>query len=58
MSKLNVCVIFGGMSTEHSISLLSAKNIIKRIDDEKYSKIRLGITKVGEWYLYEGSEDM
>ena len=58
MSKLNVCVIFGGMSTEHSISLLSAKNIIKRIDDEKYNKILLGITKEGEWYLYEGSEDM
>lgn len=58
MSKLNVCVIFGGMSTEHSISLLSAKNIIKRIDDEKYNKILVGITKAGEWYMYEGSEDM
>ena len=26
--------------------------------DEKYNKILLGITKEGEWYLYEGSEDM
>lgn len=58
MSKLNICVIFGGMSTEHSISLLSAKNIIKRIDEDKYNKILLGITKEGEWYLYDGSEDM
>lgn len=58
MSKLNICVIFGGASTEHSISLLSAKNIIKRIDEDKYNKILLGITKEGEWYLYEGSEDM
>lgn len=57
MSKLNVCVIFGGMSTEHSISLLSARNIIKSIDDEKYNKILLGITEDGEWYMYEGSED-
>lgn len=57
MSKLNICVVFGGMSTEHSISLLSAKNIIKRIDEEKYNKILLGITKEGEWYMYEGSED-
>lgn len=57
MSKLNLCVIFGGMSTEHSISLLSARNIIKRIDDEKYNKILLGITADGKWYIYEGSED-
>ena len=58
MSKLNVCVIFGGVSSEHSISLLSAKNIIKKIDEEKYNKYYIGITKEGEWYLYEGSEDM
>ncbi len=58
MSKLNVCVIFGGMSTEHPISLLSAKNIIKHIDEDKYNKYLLGITKEGQWYLYEGSEDM
>ncbi len=58
MSKINVCVIFGGMSTEHPISLLSAKNVIKRIDKEKYDATLLGITKEGQWYLYDGSEDM
>lgn len=57
MSKINVCVIFGGMSTEHGISLMSARNIIKRIDDEKYNKFLLGITEEGKWFLYDGSED-
>ena len=58
MSKINVCVIFGGMSTEHSISLMSARNIIKRIDEEKYNKYLLGITSDGKWFLYDGCEDL
>lgn len=54
MNKLNVCVIFGGKSSEHEISRLSAKNILTYIDREKYNVYMLGITKKGEWLLYDG----
>lgn len=32
MSKLRVAIIFGGKSTEHQVSLQSAKNIINELD--------------------------
>ena len=33
-----VVVIFGGISTEHDVSVISAKSVIKNIDKEKYCK--------------------
>ena len=54
MGKLNVCVIFGGKSSEHDISRLSAKNILYYINKDKYNVFMLGITKKGEWLLYDG----
>lgn len=57
MDKLNVCVIFGGNSTEHEISRLSAKNVINNLDKEKYNIYTLGITRDGRWLLYDGDTD-
>lgn len=53
----NVLVIFGGVSSEHDISLLSATSVIKNVPREKYNVIMLGITKSGEMYVYDGSVD-
>lgn len=50
MNKKNICVIFGGMSPEHDISLLSASSIIKNLDPDKYNVLPVGITKKGHWY--------
>jgi len=55
MSKLNVCVIFGGYSNEHEVSLASAENIISNLSAEKYNIIPVYICEAGNWYLYEGS---
>ena len=55
MSKLNVCVIFGGYSNEHDVSLASAKNVISNLSPEKYNVIPVYICEKGCWYLYEGS---
>ncbi len=55
--KKNVCIIFGGASSEHEVSCISAYNIIKNIDEEKYNLILVGITKSGESYLYKGERE-
>ena len=56
MSKLNVCVLFGGMSPEHDVSLRSAESVLNNMDSEKYNIFPVGITKDGRWMLY-GSTD-
>lgn len=57
MAKLDVCVIFGGKSTEHDVSIVSAGNIISNIDKDLYNLHMIYITKDGKWKLCEGSAD-
>ena len=52
MAKLNVCVLFGGMSPEHNVSLRSAESVLNNMDAEKYNIFPVGITKEGDWILY------
>lgn len=52
--KKNVLVLFGGESSEHEISLISAYNVLVAVDKELYNIHTVGITKDGEWYYYEG----
>ena len=47
-------VLFGGKSGEHEVSLLSATSVIEALDREKYDVVMIGITKSGQWKLYEG----
>ena len=54
--KMNVCVLFGGVSPEHAISLRSAQFVLNNLDPEKYNVFPVGITREGKWYLY-GSQD-
>ena len=56
MVKLSVCVLFGGMSPEHEVSLRSAEYVLNSLDPEKYNVFPVGITKDGDWMLY-GSKD-
>ncbi len=58
MSKIKVAVLFGGMSNEHDISLISATNIINAIPSDKYEVIPIGITKKGRWLFYPGDISM
>lgn len=55
MKKLNVCVLFGGISPEHEVSLRSAESVLNNMDPEKYNIFPVGITKSGEWFLYGGN---
>ncbi len=54
MEKLKVCVIFGGQSPEHEVSRKSVTSVLNNLDKNKYEISVIGITKNGEWYLYEG----
>ncbi len=52
--KQSLAVIFGGVSSEHEISLLSSFSILSHLDREKYEIHMLGITRAGRWLSYEG----
>ena len=56
MRKLNVCVLFGGISPEHEVSLRSAESVLNVMDPEKYNIFPVGITKEGDWILYGGAD--
>ena len=56
MKKLSVCVLFGGMSPEHEVSLRSAEFVLSCLDTEKYNVFPVGITKSGDWMLYTGDD--
>ncbi|PJC01432.1 MAG: hypothetical protein CO073_03580 [Candidatus Komeilibacteria bacterium CG_4_9_14_0_8_um_filter_36_9] len=47
MNKLRLAVIFGGQSSEHEISLLSANNVINSLNKDKYDITLIAITKNG-----------
>ena len=51
-------VIFGGVSSEHFVSCVSASYVINNIPKDKYEVYTLGITTKGEWYLYEGDTSL
>ena len=56
MKKLSVCILFGGMSPEHEVSLRSAESVLNNIDKEKYNIFPVGITKEGNWILFGGKD--
>ena len=56
MKKLSVCVLFGGMSPEHQVSLRSAESVLNHIDKEKYTIYPVGITQDGRWIHYGGTD--
>ena len=47
---MKLAVIFGGVSSEHDISCLSAASILRNLDREKYEVYPVGITQDGRWY--------
>ncbi|MGL4790501.1 MAG: D-alanine--D-alanine ligase family protein [Anaerotignaceae bacterium] len=54
MNKKTVVVLFGGQSSEHEVSRISASTIISNINQEKYYVLPVGITKEGSWMIYNG----
>lgn len=51
-----VAIIYGGKSSEHEVSLVSASSVVRNIDRSKFNIELIGITKEGRWYLQPSSE--
>ena len=54
MIKLGV--IYGGVSTEHDVSEMSAKSVIENLNKEKYEIHEIYINKYGKWYEVKNGE--
>ncbi len=54
----NALIIFGGVSSEHSVSCVSASYVINNVPKDKYNIYKLGITTDGKWYLFEGDSSL
>lgn len=54
MARLKLAVLFGGQSSEHEVSLVSAYSVLTNIPKDKYDVMCIGITKKGHWLYYPG----
>ncbi|MEL6389682.1 MAG: D-alanine--D-alanine ligase family protein [Bacteroidota bacterium] len=58
MKRRRIAILYGGRSTEHQISILSAQNIIRSIDQERYDIIPIAISRDGTWYLQKDPDSI
>ena len=52
--KKTIAILFGGHSSEYSVSLESAYSVLCHLDHDKYNIYMIGITKDGKWYHFDG----
>jgi D-alanine-D-alanine ligase len=52
--RLRVAVLAGGRSSEHEISLASARSVLEALDPERYEVVEIGIARDGRWALAPG----
>lgn len=50
MSKIKLGVVYGGISTEHEVSIKSAKSVIENLNKDKYEIFEIYIEKNGNWF--------
>ena len=55
--KIRVAVVFGGQSSEHTISCLSAGSVLGNLDPERFEAVPVGITRQGGWVLGSGAPE-
>ncbi|GAB3157906.1 D-alanine--D-alanine ligase family protein [Micromonospora sonneratiae] len=55
--KTRVAVVFGGRSTEHGISCVSAGSILAALDPDQFDVVPVGITRAGQWVLASGDRE-
>ncbi|MGB3441141.1 MAG: D-alanine--D-alanine ligase family protein [Actinophytocola sp.] len=49
--RIRVAVVFGGQSTEHTVSCVSAASVLANLDQERFEILPVGITQEGSWVL-------
>lgn len=53
MTRLTVLLLFGGESSEHDVSIMSARNVYAAMDGEKYKTLLCYIDRNGKWWLLD-----
>ena len=54
MSRLKVAILAGGRSSEHDISLASARSVLESLDPERFDVVTVAIGRDGRWELASG----
>jgi D-alanine-D-alanine ligase len=49
--RTRIAVVFGGRSSEHAISCVTAGSVLAALDPERYDVVPIGITREGKWVL-------
>jgi len=55
--KRRIGIIFGGKSTEHDVSLMSAVSVFNALPVDLYEPVKIGITRSGKWIKFDGTND-
>ncbi|WP_312319692.1 D-alanine--D-alanine ligase family protein [Stenotrophomonas sp.] len=55
MSKKTVALLYGGISPEHEVSIVSARSVFESIDSARYHVIPIAIDRQGRWWLGEST---
>jgi D-alanine-D-alanine ligase len=53
-ARIRVAVVYGGRSSEHAISCVSAGSILRNLDPQRFDVVPVGITPQGSWVLTDG----
>lgn len=56
--KTTLGIIFGGVSSEHDVSCISALSIIKNLDYSRFNVVLIGITKFGRWFIFNDDPEL
>ncbi|HWM73874.1 MAG TPA: D-alanine--D-alanine ligase A, partial [Nocardioides sp.] len=56
-AKPRVAVVFGGRSSEHAISCVTAGSVLEAIDRDAYDVVPIGIASDGRWVLESGDPE-
>jgi D-alanine-D-alanine ligase len=56
--RIRVAVVFGGRSSEHAISCITAGSVLAAIDRDRYDVVPVGIARDGRWVLAPGDQQL
>jgi D-alanine-D-alanine ligase len=56
-SRIRVAVVYGGRSSEHAISCVSAGSILRHLDPARFEVVPVGIARDGSWLRVEADPD-
>ena len=55
--RIRVAVVYGGRSSEHGVSVVSAGSVLAALDPAKYDVVAVGITRAGRWLITDSSAE-